>query len=380
MTGLECWQKGEGIDHAAAYAEKDGRSVIRGVYKCGIDCATGMTSIPQMVIDAGYGLEDESEKLLNAVQNYKGSKAEIPGILLRHAEQTGENLYRMGKTFAGSEIDKWNGMSIEERCEAGGYIMGTLALLFVGGEESLSGKAAGEAGEVAGDASRTAETLTETEKTTEALEKTIAPGVKAPYVPDEEELAMQRIFDEQRQPCEEYEDFIKEISKEEPLKKQYDYTDFYNEFMERSQKSGLSREEVIKSFIAMENGDYKLMASYFDTSSPYNGAVFWSGDKASAAAYAKNIGGTIMEQTPGGKAFDGWDGLQKMYPEWDSGATPQKPIWTALSSQYADSVNGTVTYVHPDGYFGNIWEETESKIVMHRLKDGYVTDLIEVKK
>ena len=224
MTGLgllECWQKGEGIDHAAAYAEKDGRSVIRGVYKCGIDCATGMTSIPQMVIDAGYGLEDESEKLLNAVQNYKGSKAEIPGILLRHAEQTGENLYRMGKTFAGSEIDKWNGMSIEERCEAGGYIMGTLALLFAGGEESLSGKAAGEAGEVAGDASRTAETLEKTEKTAEALEKTIAPEVKAPYVPDEEELAMQRIFDEQRQPCEEYEDYLNEIRKhiDEPAPK-----------------------------------------------------------------------------------------------------------------------------------------------------------------
>ena len=224
MTGLgllECWQKGEGIDHAAAYAEKDGRSVIRGVYKCGIDCATGMTSIPQMVIDAGYGLEDESEKLLNAVQNYKGSKAEIPGILLRHAEQTGENLYRMGKTFAGSEIDKWNGMSIEERCEAGGYIMGTLALLFAGGEESLSGKAAGEAGEVAGDASRTAETLEKTEKTAEALEKTIAPEVKAPYVPDEEELAMQRIFDEQRQPCEEYEDYLSEIRKhiDEPAPK-----------------------------------------------------------------------------------------------------------------------------------------------------------------
>ena len=25
-----------------------------------------------------------------------------------------------------------------------------------------------------------------------------------------------------------------------------------------------------------------------------------------------------MEQTPEGKAFDGWDGLQKMYPEWDT--------------------------------------------------------------
>ena len=183
--------------------------------------ATGMTSIPQMVIDAGYGLEDESEKLLNAVQNYKGSKVEIPGILLRHAEQTGENLYRMGKTFAGSEIDKWNGMSIEERCEAGGYIMGTLALLFAGGEESLSGKAAGEAGEVAGDASKTAETLEKTEKTAEALEKTIAPEVKAPYGPDEEELAMQRIFDEQRQPCEEYEDYLSEIRKhiDEPAPK-----------------------------------------------------------------------------------------------------------------------------------------------------------------
>jgi hypothetical protein len=37
----------------------------------------------------------------------------------------------------------------------------------------------------------------------------------------------------------------------------------------------------------------------FNTSSPYNGTVFWSGSKADAGRCAQSIGGTISEQTQG---------------------------------------------------------------------------------
>lgn len=93
----------------------------------------------------------------------------------------------------------------------------------------------------------------------------------------------------------------------------------------------------------------EIKASYFDTSSPSNGAVFWSGNKEGASAFADSIGGTILEQTPGGQVFDGWRGLQGMYPEWATGSKlDQRPIWESLSAQYANEANGSVTYVHPN--------------------------------
>ena len=100
------------------------------------------------------------------------------------------------------------------------------------------------------------------------------------------------------------------------------------------------------------------------TLSPVDGAVFWSGDKEAAAVYADSIGGTIMEQTPGGQVFDDWRGLGGMYPEWDKD-TPlaQKPIWEALSRQYANGVKGMVTYVHPRGYEGSVWKNVERPIL-----------------
>ena len=87
---------------------------------------------------------------------------------------------------------------------------------------------------------------------------------------------------------------------------------FFNEFSERARAAGLNSAHIEEAFTAMRTGDYAKMASYFDTSSPVNGAVFWSGNKEGAAAYANSIGGTIMEQTPGGRVFDNWRGLQGM--------------------------------------------------------------------
>lgn len=139
---------------------------------------------------------------------------------------------------------------------------------------------------------------------------------------------------------------------------------FFNEFSERASAVGLSDTQIAEAFEAMKNGDYAKMAIYFDTSSPVDGAVFWSGNKEGAAAYANSIGGTIMEQTPGGQVFDNWRGLGGMYPEWDTPTNlAQKPIWDALSSQYANGAEGIATFAHPDGYVGKVWSNIEKPIL-----------------
>lgn len=154
---------------------------------------------------------------------------------------------------------------------------------------------------------------------------------------------------------------------------------FFNEFSERASATGLSDVQITEAYDAMRSGDYTKMASYFDTSSPKNGGVFWSGNKDGAAAYADGIGGTIMEQTPGGRVFDNWKGLQGMYPEWNTNTMlDQKPIWEAMSSQYAKGACGSVKYVHPEGYIGTVWKETELPIVMERMRNGLVDEISEV--
>lgn len=145
---------------------------------------------------------------------------------------------------------------------------------------------------------------------------------------------------------------------------------FFNEFSTRASAAGLNNTQISEAFEAMRRGDYVKMASYFDTSSPVNGAVFWSGNKKGAAAYANSIGGTILEQTPGGKVFDNWRGLQGMYPKWND----QKPIWDALSSQYANATEGIAIYVHTDGYLGKTWLSVENPIL--RENDIIISEVI----
>ena len=92
-----------------------------------------------------------------------------------------------------------------------------------------------------------------------------------------------------------------------------------------------------------------------------------------------------MEQTPGGQAFDNWRGLEGMYPstEWGTGsALDQKPIWNALSAQYAEGAAGDVTYVHimRDGkpYYGAVWNDIEKKILLKNMFCGKVSHILEV--
>ena len=60
------------------------------------------------------------------------------------------------------------------------------------------------------------------------------------------------------------------------------------------------------------------MASFFDTSTKKDGAVFWSGNKQGAMDYAANNNRTMLEQTPDGQVFDGWNSLSKVLPDWDA--------------------------------------------------------------
>lgn len=110
-----------------------------------------------------------------------------------------------------------------------------------------------------------------------------------------------------------------------------------------------------------------------------NGSVFWSGNQVGTGQYAQSIGGTIMEQTPGGQVFNNWSGLGGMYPEWGTNTVlDQKPIWEALSSQYANGASGNVTYAHPSDYVGNVWEKVELPIIKTKIKKGTVTGIQEV--
>ena len=45
------------------------------------------------------------------------------------------------------------------------------------------------------------------------------------------------------------------------------------------------------------------MSEMLDLSSPKDKAVFWSDDYAATESYAKSIGGTTLEMTPGGSIY-----------------------------------------------------------------------------
>ena len=67
---------------------------------------------------------------------------------------------------------------------------------------------------------------------------------------------------------------------------------FFGEFSERASGAGLSDAQIAEAFETMRNGDYAKMATYFDTSSPVDGAVFWSGNKEGVATYVHPNGYT----------------------------------------------------------------------------------------
>lgn len=102
-----------------------------------------------------------------------------------------------------------------------------------------------------------------------------------------------------------------------------------------------------------------------------------------AEKYAELIGGTIMENTQGGKVLNGWEWLGEKFPTWNEGLdTDQQPLWKSVSSAYANGATGKVSYVHPDlpdgKGIGDVWKYTELPIVTQRMEEGLVTEIEEV--
>ena len=189
------------------------------------------------------------------------------------------------------------------------------------------------------------------------------------------DLVYEDIFERQYEIDYEYEQYLHSL---QPI----DYNaKLKTEFIERTQKAGVTFSDTLKAYESLSNGRYEEMASYFSTASPKDGVVFWSGDLDAAINYAKSIDGIVMEITPGGNVFNDWDTLGEVYPsyKWGSGGPmDQKPIWEALSRQYAYGARGKVSYVHPDGYYGNVWKKVELKALKESIKQGKVTSINEV--
>lgn len=136
--------------------------------------------------------------------------------------------------------------------------------------------------------------------------------------------------------------------------------------------------EAQKAFKELCNRDFKKFVKHFDFSTQTNKAYFWSGDKDFASNIAKNMSGTIMENTKGGRVIDGWDWINEKFPakeNWGKGnALDPKPLWRAASKEYAKGVSGKVTYVN-QGYEGSIWLEDEATIVDRLLEKEVVTEV-----
>ena len=131
----------------------------------------------------------------------------------------------------------------------------------------------------------------------------------------------------------------------------------------------------MEAYKALEEGDFDKMASYFNTFSPKNKAVFWSGDKEAAGIYAKSINGTILEQTQAGEVFDGMNTLGDAYPEWGTESiNDQRRIWIAISEKYAREASGDVTKVGP--YDGWVWTNKEYPILLESQDNGVVNNII----
>jgi hypothetical protein len=146
------------------------------------------------------------------------------------------------------------------------------------------------------------------------------------------------------------------------------------------QFENLTNDEIMVIIKAIDEGDYRKMASYLNLKSPKDRAVFWSNDVKAAKEFAEQIDGVTLEMTPGGKVFDDWAWLKEKFPEWDTG-TPldAKPIWKALSEEYARNASGKITYVNAKAFDGKppgwMWSNVEKKILEILKEIGIVDEI-----
>lgn len=94
-----------------------------------------------------------------------------------------------------------------------------------------------------------------------------------------------------------------------------------------------------------------------DVSTAPNKAVFYSnaaaGNRARAIAFAQKIGGTTLEQTPGGQ----W--LESLDPYNLYGPARADALWTRLSERYAQGASGEINAFIRDYNPARVWAQTE---------------------
>jgi hypothetical protein len=116
-----------------------------------------------------------------------------------------------------------------------------------------------------------------------------------------------------------------------------------------------------------------------DIDNPKDGAVFWSGDDEAALKYARSIGGTTLEGTPGGSVINGWDELKKLPWNEDKGPPPWSgTLWETISTKFANGATGKVSIVQKAEKLwdqGTVWHNVEKDIIKRSLRNGKVTDI-----
>ena len=122
-------------------------------------------------------------------------------------------------------------------------------------------------------------------------------------------------------------------------------------------------------------GDINGIIDRLDVSSPKDGAVFWSGDKAAAGEFARQRGGVTLETTSGGRVVDDWGTLNDNLP-WDNGG---KDFWGGLSDKYSRGASGEVNVVQTAEKAaqggGYTWKNVEQPILERLQEQGVVTDI-----
>jgi hypothetical protein len=136
------------------------------------------------------------------------------------------------------------------------------------------------------------------------------------------------------------------------------------------------------------NDSWDEVVKRLDVSSPKDGAVFWSGTATQAKAtghsdaarkFAEKIGGVTLETTPGGRIIDGWEDVQKMPWNADSGPPPwASGFWQSVSEKYANLATGKINVVQtPDKLWhpGTVWHTQEKPTLLHLQELGQIADI-----
>jgi uncharacterized Zn-binding protein involved in type VI secretion len=135
--------------------------------------------------------------------------------------------------------------------------------------------------------------------------------------------------------------------------------------------------EVLRPHV--QNRDVPAIVERLDVSSPRDGGFLWSGDKHAAGAQAKAVGGTTLEQTPGGRVIDGWGELNDTHLPWRQGG---EQVWGGASERYAQGLSGNVrnvqTVTRNGQGGGHTFKTYEQPVLRAGQTDGRITGYSEI--